>query len=238
MAEILAPEVACAVEFLGIADGDGVAGFGPAKAEVEPSGKILSEVHNDGIADLADTLGLKGVHHLHVGTHGSAKGAQRNGHTFGFLPLGVVETRFRPVGKHFRGVIDFTVVFIVRADGTVGIDFPFLGRGNHFALAVDVFDDEVQAQFGVSEVGYLVGLLLLLHGVVATVAKNKTKTSFPQVSLCLFHLLRHIVGIIENGFAVVGGCWCQHVVAHLLSVDESLVHAQSAHVERGLADVF
>ena len=113
MAEILAPEITIGIQFFGIADGDGVAGFGSVEAETEPSGKILSEIHDNGCWVLGDGFWLKCFHHFHVGTHRSAQGAQGNGHAFGFLPSGVVEARLRPVSECLGGIVDFTVVLIV-----------------------------------------------------------------------------------------------------------------------------
>ena len=48
MAEILAPEITVGIQFLGVADGDGVTGFGSVEAETEPSGKVLPEIHDNG----------------------------------------------------------------------------------------------------------------------------------------------------------------------------------------------
>ena len=71
------------------------------------------------------------------------------------------------------GIIYLTIIFVVRTDGTVGSNLPFLVCGNPFCRAIYKLDEYVDATFGQSENGSLIGLVLS-HGEHTTVSQYKT----------------------------------------------------------------
>ena len=90
--------------------------------------------------------------------------------------MAIVEVRPGPISKRLACIVNLSVVFVRRADGSVSGYAPILlVGGDDIAGSVSIFDDEVGTQSGIAEGWYLVKLLLLLHGVVATVGDGDGK---------------------------------------------------------------
>lgn len=227
MAQVLAVEAAVFRQCLGKADFDGVAALRILHPHPEPSGDVLAQIDYRCIAVHGDALRTDCLQYLHVGGHRSAQRSRGDCRAFGAFPLLVVVSRSGPALELLPGIVDFSVVFVVGADGTVGVQLPLRVGGYGFLRAVFKFYNDVRTELGIAEVGYLVWFLLLLHGVVSAVAECHTD------GIVLLEHGCHVEGVVEHGLAVVCRCRRKHLFAHFPSVDVCLIHAQSADVERG-----
>ena len=226
VAQVLCEQTSVFVQLLGILNLHAVAGIYAVYAQLYPARHVLSHVYDVALAALSYAHGLHGLHHLHVRTHCSAQRSSRYAHALCRHPFRVIVAHRGPCAQFFAGVIYLAVVLVVGAYRTVGIQFPFVARRDNLLLAVCKLNDEVKTELGIAEVGYLVRLLLLLHGVEAAVAKSYANGVLGGQHLC------NVERIIQHSLAIVGRSRCKNLVAHLLSVDVCLIHAQSADVER------
>ena len=177
--QVFHPDVACGVELLGKSDDDGIACRQGCHAAFEPASHILPHIENEFVAHIGKTFGLQLAEYFHVLRHGTAKGTVGNGGAFGLLPLRVIEACFRPVGKLLAGIVGLAVVFVVATDGTVETYRPFLVGADGLAAAVGKLHNQIQTECRIAEVGNLIGLLVLLHGVVAAVAQHHPNGVLP-----------------------------------------------------------
>ena len=229
MTEVLGPDVSRGVEPFGKTDNHAVAWMQTAHPHLQPSRHVLSHVEYHLTVFLRDGHWRHLPDDLHVGGHCPAQGAKGYGGALGFHPSAVVEASTGPSVPHLAGVIHLSVVLVVRAYGPIGIQPPFLVGGDGLGRAVGKNHDEVQAQGGIAETGNLVGFLVLLHRVVAAIAKHHAD------GVVAAKQRGHVVTIVEHGAAIVGGSGGKHVVAHTLAIDVGLIHTQSADVESGVA---
>ena len=182
-------------EFFGKAQTQGVALIEAhlSNGYAHPSGKVLPEVEQDATI-FGETYIARVEHflHHHRRCRVAAHLADGQGAAFGLSPLAIVEVSHGPSDiiiaafRTFRtfqitseplcGIVNLTIVFVRRTDGAVGSHTPvlFVG-GDDIACSVSIFDDEVGTQRGVAEGWYLVELLLLLHGIVATIRDGDGK---------------------------------------------------------------
>ena len=199
IAQILSVQLSGAVQFFGISDGHGVAALQLCHAHLYPSCYVLSEVDDGFITRFLQDGGTDCFHHLHAFHHLSAQGAQRDAHAFGVHPLLVVIVGHGPLCPLLACVVDFTVVFVVRAQCAIHVHFPFRVGDYGLLRAVGKFHYQVGAQSGIAKVGNLVGLFALLHGVESAIAQHHADGIVFVQHLC------HVVSIVEHGASVVGG---------------------------------
>ena len=134
------------------------------------------------------------------------------------------------VGKSqlLAGVVLLTVVFVVAADGTVAGQLPVLLVAAHGLFRpVGILDDEVQPHLGIAELHNLVRLVVLAHGVVASVAQDHADGGQHR---------GHVERVVEHRTPVIRRCGSQHLVAHLPAVDEQFVKPQTGDVQGGTLD--
>ena len=228
MTQILCPDIASRVEFLSEADNNRIASRQHWKAELQPTRHILSHIDDDFVALAGDTLRIQLFQHLHILSHRTTQGAIGDSRSFSLLPLGIVEAHLCPTIKLLAGIVGLTIVFVIRADGTIQTNLPFLVGADGLTTTVCKLHNEVGTQRRIAEVRNLVWFLVLLHGVVTAIAQHHTNGIF------LRQQTRHIEGIIEHRPAIVCRSGCEHLFPYPLAVDEGLVHAQATDVKRGL----
>ena len=229
VAQVLCPYVASRVEFLSETDDDRVANRQHWKSELQPTRHVLSHIDDDFAVLAGDALRLQLLQHLHILSHGSTQGSVGNSRALSFLPFGIVKAHRCPTVKLLTGVVDLTIVFVVRTDGTIQTNLPFLVSTDGLATAVRKLHDEVGTQRRIAEVRYLIRLFILLHGVVTAIAQHHTNGIF------LRQQARHVESIIEHRPTIVCRGRSQHLLPYPLAVDEGLVHAQATDVECGLS---
>ena len=272
VAQVLRIERAVSIQFLGIAHTDGVARLAVGHQR-HPARHVLAEVDDVGVGLAGQGLqflplygagdGLGRLHqsvivlHQHARRHLSAQLTGGDVGALGLEPLAVVVAHLGPAGHLHAGVVLLAVVFVVRADGTVGRHLPALVVGlQALGGAVVILHDDVDAALGQSEDGYLVGLVLL-HGEVAAVAEDdaeadgsrpsrRSRPSSPSSPTpgpspvgrgVVGESLGDVVGVVVDGFAVVAGDGGEHVATDALTVDVELVKTQSGHEGGGTLDL-
>ena len=158
---------------LGKAQADGVA-FVPAYTCAEPSGYILPHVHYISVALRTYMHRLDGFDDLHRRSNHPARSSSRCSDTLHRFPLAIVISGQGPVAQFLACVIRLPVVFIVAPDGTVGGDAPVGIALDGFGGSVLIRDEQVHAEFGITEIDDFIGPVVLLHGVVASVPQRDT----------------------------------------------------------------
>ena len=152
-------------------------------------------------------------------------------HTLCGQPLAVVIADSRPCAQLLAGVVLLTVVFVVAADGTVAGQLPvFLVAAHGLFRPVGILDDEVQPHLGIAELHNLVRLVILAHGVVASVAQDHADGVVGSQHR------GHVERVVEHRTPVIRRCGSQHLVAHLPAVDEQFVKPQTGDVQGGTLD--
>ena len=63
------------------------------------------------------------------------------------------------------GIVYLSVVFVVTANGAIGIYFPIGIAVDDLALAIGIFDNKIQTQFGIAEISDFVRLVILSHSI-------------------------------------------------------------------------
>ena len=232
MTEVGTPQFTLLIQLLCEADLHGVTLFEVVQAQLQPSCHILSEVKNQVIALLVHLLYRHLLDHLHTGSHLSAQGSQRDGYTLCRTPATVIIAHFIPTRQFFAGIVDLTVILVVRADSTVGIQLPLIIGRYHLSLTILIEDDQSGTQFRITEVGNLIRFLLLLHGVVTAITQYHAK------GILLAQERGYIIGIVHHGLTIIRRDGCQYLVADALTVDKCLVHTQSTDIQGGTVDLF
>ena len=224
MTEVGTPQFTLLIQLLSEADLHGITLFEVVQAQLQPSSHILSEIKNQVIALLVHLLYRHLLDHLHTGSHLSAQGSQRDGYTLCRTPATVIIAHFIPTRQFFAGIVDLTVILVVRTDSTIGIQLPLLVGRYYLSLTILIEDDQGGAQFRITEIGNLIRFLLLLHGIVTAITQYHAK------GILLAQERSYVIGIVHHGLTVIRRDGCQHLVTDALTVDISLIHTQSTNI--------
>ena len=168
IAEIVEVECPVGIQFLGIFHADSVAGVACWR-EGYPSSHILLEVVDVFFAGRRDSQGL----HAHARSHLRTQGSQRYLSTLSIQPRLVIEVRHVPTVHLLAGIIYLTIIFVVRTDGAVGSNLPFLVGRDTLGCTIRKLDEDIDAAFWQSENGCFIGLVLA-HGEHPTIAQHQS----------------------------------------------------------------
>ena len=141
-------------------------------AETYPTCHILAKVQNVFVTKLFDRSGFQRIHDFHSRHHLGAQCSRRNTYALGRHPVLVIVSVLCPVSQFLAGIIFFTVIFVVAANGALGSQFPRSICGNRFFAAVRIFHNQVQPKFGITECRYLVRFIILTHGIEAPIPQG------------------------------------------------------------------
>ncbi len=201
----------------------------------DPPCHILPEINHITVAKPTDTLRLKSAHDFHIGGCVATQCAIWKLGTLSLKPSGIIVAREGPVAKLKTCVIDLSVILVIAADRSLSCESPFLITVDTLLGAVSVFDNEVHTHFGITECRYLIGLIILTHGVETSVAEGHPH----GISLAVaFKKPGDIIRIIQSGATVVSGSGSKHIIANFLSVDIQFVHTEAGDVDCSTPDVF
>ena len=126
--EVVGIEGITTYKSLCIANAEGIA-FGKMKGRdinLCPTCEVLSEINNDTVICLYNTLYVKGIYNLHGRCEIACKRATRDVCTLCISPRGIVISHESPIFQFLSCIIYFPVIFVGRTDSTISIYLPFL----------------------------------------------------------------------------------------------------------------
>ena len=91
-------------------------------------------------------------------------------YSFGRQPSRIVISGRSPISQLSTGIVYLSVVFVVTANGAIGIYFPIGIAVDDLALAIGIFDNKIQTQFGIAEISDFVRLVILSHSIESPIA--------------------------------------------------------------------